>query len=494
MAKFCGKCGSPLNEQGLCPNCAPAPAAPPAETVPEQSYQPVVPAENTPAPKKKKLPLVPVIIAAAVVVVGALVACAFIFHWFGLGKSEDKKNAKDSYVSSQRNIIVKTSYGTFDACTGLNLSNQDGWDYLNNREEAQKMTLAFTDESGKLDSADLMQMAQDGDDFYGIDGDNYTTLYHCKVLNYQTGEKKVWFSEEQLKNSCIKLTEASWRLNYFIADGDYVYANIYPDSEHITLQKDMNERIVKLGRDGKTIEFVGDESVRALEYVVRDGWIYYVDNGFVYDGGISYDKDRIGLYKIKTDGSEKTRLWGDFTGNADNALGNACNLALYKDYLYFLDVSEDSGSSPLCRIKLDGSDFTTLSSKSVLTYTFDTDKDQIYYQTGRYAETKMNNFESIIRVDLNSKTEETILTDKAEGVNDYLAYDNGSLYGSSNWGMPTGFKSSPPFAMLGKLDVDDKTTYLLLRDYESKTRIEGSDYKVEQIKNEVNWKEYEYFW
>ena len=32
MAKFCGRCGSPLNSQGLCPNCAPKAAQSPAVT------------------------------------------------------------------------------------------------------------------------------------------------------------------------------------------------------------------------------------------------------------------------------------------------------------------------------------------------------------------------------------------------------------------------------------------------------------------------------
>ena len=46
MAKFCGKCGSPLNENGLCPNCTPAPA--PAPSVETKTAPPVEPAAARP--------------------------------------------------------------------------------------------------------------------------------------------------------------------------------------------------------------------------------------------------------------------------------------------------------------------------------------------------------------------------------------------------------------------------------------------------------------
>ena len=499
MAKFCGRCGSPLNENGKCPNCDTAHVIQPEKTqaadaqfaqpVPENAWQP----QQTPAPApKKKSKLSVFIIIAAAVVLGILVFCAFFFHWFGLGKS----GGSNGVVTSQRKAIITTSYGTFHSTKGLNLANKDGWDYQNNREEARKMVLGFTDESGDIREANLTMMAQDGDDFYGTEPDNYNSLYHCRAIDDQNGEKEVWFSEEQLKNSCIKLGESSFRLNYFIADGDYVYANIYPYPEFIASQKDMNERIVKLGKDGKTVEFVGDGSIRALEFVVRDGWIYYVDNGFVYDGEIRYDANNIGLYKVKTDGSEKTLLWKDFSGKAEDAMGNAQNLSLCGDHLYFLDISKGADSSPLCRIKLDGSGFETLSSHSVYTYTIDPGSNTVYYITGCYTTAYASKAESVVKLDLDSKKEETICNGKLDISNDpNIAYCDGCLYlyfQRHLINLDSKLKETSggnAYADLGKITLADSKTYLLLREYYEKFE----DNQNNIIKNEVNWKECEEF-
>ena len=89
MPKFCGKCGSPLDENGLCPKCAPTQKEIRFETDAVEYDHMEEPIQNEikeniqieqPLPKKKKNKLGPIIIAAAAVaVVGALAFCAFFF-------------------------------------------------------------------------------------------------------------------------------------------------------------------------------------------------------------------------------------------------------------------------------------------------------------------------------------------------------------------------------------------------------------------------------
>ena len=88
-----------------------------------------------------------------------------------------------------------------------------------------------------------------------------------------------------------------------------MYARVLGDSVFYTAHKALNHRLIRASKDGKKIEFVGGEDVRAVDFVVNDGWIYYADNGYVCEGNLfSFDYSRVGIYKMKTDGSEKTRI------------------------------------------------------------------------------------------------------------------------------------------------------------------------------------------
>ncbi|MCQ2406430.1 MAG: zinc ribbon domain-containing protein [Oscillospiraceae bacterium] len=123
MAKFCPDCGKPLarEDAAFCTSCgaritdAPAPAAPAAPAAldapatPETPAAPIPPVPPQPMgdPKKgrgKKKPVVPIIIAAAVVVLlGAFVFC-FIKGFFGLDTLRDK-----IFPGKNDNIVITTT-------------------------------------------------------------------------------------------------------------------------------------------------------------------------------------------------------------------------------------------------------------------------------------------------------------------------------------------------------------------------------------------------
>ena len=293
MAKFCGKCGSPLDENGVCRKCG-ASVLTEADKTGKNPFH-----DSASAPKKKGFQKKIIIAAAAVVVIGALVFCAFFFHWFGLGAQ-----SKKDIVTSQGKACFDTSYGKY--YRDINIEGIGTEDKIPDGtlvdDELKKVTL-------------LPSFAQDGDTFYGK---HEISEQLCKftVTGKDTACKvEQWVSEEQLKNSVLKVDgNVGYEYAYgnFIADGDYVYNRVNSYKSKEKERYGLNYRIFRISKSGDTIEFVGDENVRASDFVVSDGWVYYVDNGYtVMDDKVKLDETRIGIYKIKADGSEKTKLEKD---------------------------------------------------------------------------------------------------------------------------------------------------------------------------------------
>ena len=388
MARFCGKCGSPLNENGLCTKCGAQEiiektmAAEEAvqntpQTIEQQQAIPVPePVTSTVAqPSSKKNPHIKMIIiaAAAVVVIGVLVACAFIFHWFGLGKS-----GGGDLVTSQPHAFAETSYGKIYA--GANLNNIT--------EEPKKIEeLVLKNKSGIPVNLFAPAVAKDGDAFYGRYSDD-PGLYKITVTGEKSAEYEKWVTEEQLKDSVLGFRENyAFDISGFAAEGDYVYGFVYGSPEWATAHPELNYRIFSISKSGSNIEFVGGEDVRAAEFVLSDGWIYYVDNGYTYSEHMDYDSSRVGIYKIRTDGSGKTKLTGDFEGLSgeyenNHILGCAGALTIYGDKLYY--VSLEDGESPLCRMNLDGSGKEKLTNQTVGKYSVDPSSDTVYFLSYKY--------------------------------------------------------------------------------------------------------------
>ena len=389
MAKFCGRCGSPLNSQGLCPNCAPKAAQSPAVTpaAPAAAAQTVKPEK-----KKNKLKIIIPVIAGSLVVIGALVFCAIFFKWFG-GTSEEKPS-KD-VVTSQLQAVSKTSYGTMWGRYNLDL--------VTSEEQLLENTMLGEE---RVDP----RMAQDGDTFYGVVSDKVDAWRKVTVTGKTSATTDIWVSEQQLDDSilCFKAGDSKIHvrdMGIFFADGDWVYSYVAGSLEWRTSHQELNYRIVRASKDGKTIEFVGDETVRACECVVYNGWIYYVDNGYVYDGkAMSTDESRVGIYKMKCDGSGKTCIYSEFkptVGYDYGYYGNAGNLTLYNGKLYFDDFSD--GSSSLARINLDGSGYERLTVNIPCdSFAIDPENDMLYFVEGK-CHNASQNAAKLYKLDLGSR-------------------------------------------------------------------------------------------
>ena len=391
MPKFCGKCGSPLDENGLCPKCAPTQKEIRFETDAVEYDHMEEPIQNEikeniqieqPLPKKKKSKLVPIIIAAAAVaVVGALVFCAFFFHWFGLGAEEKKNgNSDDKIISSPAHTsFVKTDNGLLYSKYFIDKVTADF-------KDADNVSLKY--DSGK--TVRLEGTGRDGDTFYGKNGYAEGSWNKYTLESDGNCNSETWVSDETLSSSVLKYgdSERSYiatDIGGFMVDGDWVYAKVVG---HYYSHKELNYRVIRASKDGKKIEFVGGEDVRAVDFVVNDGWIYYADNGYVCEGNLfSFDYSRVGIYKMKTDGSEKTRIFDKFDEMDRDKYyksGNAFFLTIYNGKLYFCDLSDNS--SRIASINLDGSDYRQLSSEGAKLFTIDADNNEIYYQVGNALE------------------------------------------------------------------------------------------------------------
>ena len=297
-----------------------------------------------------------------------------------IGCSGTNNQNSQAYLSSQRMFIEKTSFGNYADYVNLAYDSVD----MNNINDRNKVLLI----ESNLEEARLYGTAQDGNEFYGWYEDNsYSDLYRFSFIDDKTIKKTIWVSREKLLNSCIGSGDNKNRpitLSNFIVSGDSVYATMGYDYEWMHSQVAINGRIVKISKSGDKIELVGDESVRAAELVVRDGWIYYSDNGYRVEGdSYQYLGTEIGLYKIKTDGSQKTLLRSGTSHptNDNYERGTAGDLALYENYLYFLDLDNESR---LCRMKTDGSDYEQISQTGAFVYTMDTDTQVFYFQSGTF--------------------------------------------------------------------------------------------------------------
>ena len=274
----CMKCGSPLNESGMCPKCSPREVNDTEKTVSaetffaRQAYEPAQVAAPAPnawqdaaiAPKKgfSKKPII--IAAAAAVVIGALAFCAFFFHWFGLGKSG---GSGDSIITSQQQAYVKTSYGK--------ISNKMNLNEL--AEEPKKVDELFVwSDDGETVNLFSSSLAQEGDTFYGGDGDQISKLVRITVTGKNSAKIEPWVSKEQLNNSVLGYKGTfAYDIGYFAVDGDYIYGSVVGDLDYFAIHPELNYRVFRIDKSGSKIEFVGDESVRAKEMIVKDGWIYY---------------------------------------------------------------------------------------------------------------------------------------------------------------------------------------------------------------------------
>lgn len=197
-----------------------------------------------------------------------------------------------------------------------------------------------------------------------------------------TDNKNILKKEEITINSDAFADEYGSKLIYDLkTDGQYLYFIIKPSMDYMSaVSKDSLYKIGKMSFDGKEVDWY---DVVASSYTIDDGYIYYFNNGYTFDGdSYSFNFENSGLYKMKLDGSGKELMYNDFETESDTKnqlyFYNLNDMKVYGDYLYFANYSSQ-GENKVCRIKRDGSDFETVSKNSAYSLSFDTENNKLYY-------------------------------------------------------------------------------------------------------------------
>lgn len=433
MVKFCGVCGSQLNESGVCPKCGSAEQDPltneePANVVYPRHKTVAADIGDTAAEKKNedKLLIITAVMLALCVLSGGVFA-AFSFNWFGLGKAvkgpagkgaaasaaadnsralpdepyDEPDDSENVYFQAQPQAFVRSSYGKITGGLNLNL--------IHGAPCPEEQALIRT--SGGKSISLQSDMASDGDVFYGFvnGGDD---LRKVTLTGATSAYDEVWASAETMKNSVLGYSyegEPAYAkdLENFTVDGDYVYARVAAHDTYREKHKALNYRLVKINKDSGIIELVGGENVRATCFLISEGWIYYADNGYTYSvekNEYSYSERRVGLYKMRTDGSGKVLLSGSFSGYKGDfegeQIGNAGGLSLCGGKLYYLFL--ENGKSFLWRMNTDGTQNERVSDISADNYAIDIRENTVFLRSGTYGAASSAEH-SLYRLDLNTK-------------------------------------------------------------------------------------------
>lgn len=113
--------------------------------------------------------------------------------------------------------------------------------------------------------------------------------------HYDNAQQKFWYD----------ITD---RLCYNICDpadgGDgYIYASLYLNRKRC---------LIRFAKDGSSYEILSD--ILLSSFTICNGWLYYYYSGAAeadINGNTSYDANLRGIYKMRLDGSEKSKLCGN---------------------------------------------------------------------------------------------------------------------------------------------------------------------------------------
>ena len=455
MSKFCGKCGSKLNENGLCPKCDVEKnnGVNQQSVITENTFEnrqvnqvsPVQTQGNQPKEKKKKTGKKLIIAIASVLVV--LVGTAGMLSYFRvveiplLSSLMAKYGLVVSPDTTEKNYVMEYDGSAYYLSGGCVAKLED--------DDSVVPVKCVEDGEEKLwtDGLYPQRTVFDGDTIYCQYSDRRNALYKFTFKDDKTLESSVWVDEETLNESeVVTETDCSdegytgsmwdWRL-----DGDYIYFTNLPWQQYVSDSRGTAYRLGRISKDGSSVEFIGDEI--ASSYTVKDDWIYFYDNGYTYDEDstekYTIDYDRAGIYKMKGDGSDKEKIFDGFSKSQSKnySYNDICNkMEIFGEYLYFTDCTEE-GESRICRIKTDGSDFEYVSEKGAYTYTIDMENDKLYYITGECGLTSIDS-RTVYKINLDTKKETVLFEYGSFGgpdftvYNDYLYFNNRNYHLSSS--------------------------------------------------------------
>lgn len=300
-----------------------------------------------------------------------------------------------------------------------------------------------------------------GDEIYIIKSTPFDRVFQIDMSDLNNVTTKIMFGLNGYKiNENFAFFRCLIKPSKVQAEGDYFYFYAEPDdfsrSMYTKFKDDSDEaeqkreksyfRLAKVKKDGTESEVL--DNIITDGFAIKDGYIYYYDNGYYSDkikdnivlAKPIYDLSRAGIYKIKADGSgEKTLLHALPDKAMDGSNRAVYNLAIYDDYIYYIDISE-SGKGMIYRIKTDGSGYQAVSSSCGYNYTVN--GNTLYYTDAeRYTEPTEAAYH-FIQADLSSGKEQTLFSFNKKAVDlkfqryqDYIYFcDNDAKYASYSEG------------------------------------------------------------
>ena len=434
MSKQCPNCGSMQNDnQRFCLNCGTdltyVPSSPDysSENNAPSPYQPPYAPENQPPVKKKSKTKFFIIGGAAVAVILVVVCLLFFF----LGLDMDTTTDNNSIVFSKNNQSYYTSPFMFK------LNGENDPELVTTDNEKYGETYFHTDHFARI--GNTMYCV---DTRYGQSSSDWLTKVTFSSDNKL--KETPWVESNLVEHCAFSSTDtkspSDWIncIGNMATDGQSIYFNINTSKASSLFMSKYNGKFGKISLDGKSIELINE--IDASDFVMDNEWIYFFDSGS-YSGGAMFSKNDtkdVGIYKAKTDGSELQRIYeftlsGKEKSSYSDYLGEICGkMQLINDQIYFLDYTS-AGKGRLYRMDKDGSHVEPISKSAVYSYTFDTDKNIVYY----YVEQDYHDFVGVFyspidtnpkfcKYDIAADTETEIPHAKYDKME--MTYENGYLY------------------------------------------------------------------
>lgn len=436
MAKFCGKCGSPLNENGVCLNCentAALPALSPEEIEKQQKElkkqqeqirkeyekrqekeekkeekkieKKIKKAEKKAAKKAekkaerkakkkakwkaltKKQKTTRIIIKLVALLLGAFIVfslVAGVLCYFNIVNIPFVNNMLITMgiKTNPTNVsVVMEHEDHLYYCPDerlYDITDPDNVKCIEFEKSPMQITnsVSFNRESVYADGAIYSTYRDERDLYkYTIDDGDF--------------DRDIWVSEDDIVDAGFP--------EYFVRGynnpvlcGDYVYFTYIPNLEFWYEEMEDAYKLGRISLDGE-IELFDDVYASTL---ASDGkYIYFLDNGYNYDGNHRHtiDKDRIGLYKMKSnDDPDDVELVTDNLDieSLDEHVNNQSHYSLFISMqivdgtIYYLEDVEGTEHNILYSIDTDGNNQEIITEDSVCVYTIDAKNDMVYYLEG----------------------------------------------------------------------------------------------------------------
>ncbi len=370
----------------------------------------------------------------ALVLIGAIISSIALFS----------SCSSNSVVSLSRDFVIKDGGKTYFSGYGILF---DISDYNNphplSDENADSQVLLMSEKS-----------CFDDDTIYSVYAKEQSLIkYTVKDGNV---ESEVWVDSTTLKNKFNNLLNNKSRnatdiYDLSICDG-YVFFYYNPVVENSSADIENAYRIGKISLDGSEIEFFNSD-IRASSLITKGDYVYYYDNGY----SLSHtDFDRAGIYRMKSDGSDKELLFNDF-GKIDTTLNAPMlcnNFKIFGDYLYFI-ADTSTGRSRVCKLALDGSSHEYLTKNGAHRYTLDIENNILYYSEGDMQKV-VGEPRSVYKATLDNNKESSIF--KVDGNREFTVSDN-HLYITDCYHFPMNVGS---YSILGeRYDTENNTIEFL---------------------------------